>query len=156
MIPKQVISLMGGICVMHAASRDAELRPCIANATGPIEVEDGDILTFFLAGSYAPKLLEHYGANRRVALVAAHPESFETYQLKGEFIESRNYSAEDQGEVETVLSRLADHFVQLGYPEDMVQGYMGHYTHCIAVRFKVEQVFEQAPKPGTGNPITGS
>lgn len=155
MIPDRIIAFLDGPVILHAASRDGQLQPYISRALGKVAVPDREMIRVYIPRQYAPKMLDNCAHHKRVALVVCNVTNFETYQFKGEFISVQECGEGEYASVDAYTQQIKAACVQIGYPEELVNRWaIWNYKSCVAVCFKVDNIFCQTPGPGTGNSIS--
>jgi hypothetical protein len=155
MIPDRVIELLHGPTYVQIGTRDATLRPAHTFAVGAMVHADRETVTVYVPAARSGRVLADLEDNGRIAVGIA-AASHESYQLKGTYLSTRPTDAEDVARQEAYRKVLLADILKAGYPEEIArpftQGFA--YTPGIAITFRVEQVFQQTPGPGAGNPLS--
>lgn len=152
MILDKVEAFFAGPTTMVAASRDADLQPYSTRAYGVLL--DGDAVEFYIAQQYSEPMVDNYRDNGRVALVADNLFTLEAYQLKGGLAEIRPCGEAEHARMDAYVAATKAALLQFEYPEEAVENF--NAWKCQpgwAVRFAVETVFHQTPRPGTGDAL---
>jgi hypothetical protein len=150
MLTPELQSFLEGPHSIMVASRDAALVPALARAITLMCEPDGQHVIAVLPSVASARVLEQLAANGRVAVVSELSATHRTIQLKGQVvaIEAMPESARP-----AVEARAEAFFAQLelvGLPRSLSSRLVR--WPCTAVRIRVEQVFEQSPGPGAGEP----
>jgi hypothetical protein len=113
---------------------------------------ESERLACFAAVRFADKSLDNLQKNPAISLVGAHVGTYQGYQYKGTFIRSRPCTA---NEVEFQRQYMEDFALTLngfGYSKEGL--YRLYFSQpSLAIEFKVHEVFDQAPRQGTGEKI---
>lgn len=137
--------------VLGAASRDDRLVPEVVRPVG-IRVEAGGAeVSVFLAAATAAQTLRNFEGNRRVAVVASHPQDNRSVQLKGTVLEVRPAGDDERPLVDQYRARLSRMLEPLGVPRSFVLRTQVWPAH--AVRLRIEAMFLQTPGPSAGQPF---
>lgn len=154
MLSEKLIEFLRRPVLCAVSSRDDSLQPHAARGYGPVGVGDGDVLTIYLAKRHAARVVGDCAQSGRVALVACDVTNFQTYQFKGAFVSQGDAGREDHEGVDRYLEEAKAAVRQIGFPEALFSKWeVWNCKPCVAVRFKVEEVFHQTPGPGTGNRV---
>jgi len=150
--PALVEFLSSGV-VLGCASRDARLVPRSVWAVG-IRVEaGGEEVTVFLPMATAAEVVANLQDARRIAVVATAPVDHRSVQLKGQVLEVRPASEDEQSLTDRYRACLGRTLEPLGVPRAFVLRIQHWPAH--AVRFRVEELFVQTPGPAAGQPFQG-
>ena len=87
-----------------------------------------------------------------ISFVQANPIMLECYQFKGIYLRSNEASDEDRTLVENWLKDFNDIMIKYELEDRIV--YNLQHEPIVVIEFEIDQIFEQTPKIGTGNPIT--
>jgi len=139
--------------ILGAASRDDRLVPEVVRPVGIRVEEGGGEVTVFLATATAGPTLRNLESNRRLALVASHPQGNRSVQVKGAVLETRPARDEERPLMDHYRARLARLLEPLGVPRSFVM--RTQVWPAQAVRFRVETMFLQTPGPAAGQPFQG-
>jgi hypothetical protein len=142
--------LQEGIAIF-LGTRNQRLEP---NGTRVVAVSvdaDGTHVEAFVPDVAAGDLVTDLDATRQAALVFARPPDERACQLKGTFAGARRARDEERAMVEAQWRRWLDRLTTIGYPHAMFE----HWTTwpCVAVRVRVNAIFNQTPGPGAGAPL---
>jgi hypothetical protein len=134
------------------AGRDhiPEVVKCMGVIVDPVS----DRLTCFAGAILANKSLLNLQENPAVTLVGASVLTYEGYQYKGTFINSRFCTAEDILFQENYMRIFTSNLAELGYSEDGL--YKLYFSQpSVAIEFRVMEIYEQSPRKGTGEKVKG-
>ncbi len=136
---------------MGIGTRDADFTPTFARVIG-IKLLDDSIFKILIAKQTSELTLKNLEDNKMIAFVIVNPLGFECYQFKGNYLRSYEASDEDRTLVENWLKDFDD--IMVKYELEVRITYNLLHDPIVAIEFEIEQIFEQTPKIGTGNPIT--
>lgn len=139
--------------ILGAASRDDRLVPEVVRPAGIRVEEGGREVTVFLATATAGPTLRNLESNRRLALVASHPQDNRSVQLKGAVLEVRAARDEERPLMDHYRAQLARMLEPLGVPPTFIM--RTQVWPAQAVRFRIEAMFLQTPGPAAGQPFQG-
>ena len=153
MIPEDLVTFLHGPRGFVLGTRDARLRPAACWVAGVVADGPNDEITMFIGDSYGRRALVNLRDNGMAALTCGHGPAHETFQFKGQYIESRPTTEQDIAVQELYKSKAVAHFAQ-AYGEPAGGIFAGIPLHpSTAVRFKVTEIFDQTPGPNAGKPI---
>jgi hypothetical protein len=132
------------------ATRDANLKPDFCRVLG-IQVVDQDHLRFFIDKKSNPTSFKNLQPSVPIALTTTRADNFESYQFKGKFVKLTECNDEDIQAIQTYLHGFNQAVVALGLQDGLVFNYP--HTKPYALLMEVKEIFEQTPKPGTGNKL---
>jgi len=133
------------------ATRDDELQPDGATAWAALVDGDRTHLTVFLYEKAVPPVLRNLEQHSEIAVLFDRPTEHRACQLKGRFVSSRPGRAAERSQVERQVEAFREELEAIGIPRAMTAGWS--YWPCVAIRFRVERLFEQTPGPGAGEPM---
>jgi hypothetical protein len=113
-------------------------------------------ITCFIGTKEGERTLSNLTKNPRMTLLIASALTYEAYQYKGAFIKSRPCTEEEALFQKTFKDEFMIHPPKLfGIEHFSEEGFSKMYfaTPSVAVEFRVEEIFEQTPKKGTGEKI---
>ena len=78
--------------------------------------------------------------------------TFESYQVKGKYLENRSLNAEEENIKHRFMWGIKEVLSDMGFD---YEGRFSQYADLEgwAVKMKVEEIYEQTPKPGTGKKL---
>ena len=135
---------------MAMATRDANLKPDFCRVLG-VQVVDQDHLRFFIDKKSNPTSFKNLQPSAPIALTTTRADNFESYQFKGNFVKLTECSEQDNQTIQTYLHGFNEAVVALGLGDRLVYNYP--HTTPYALLMEVKEIFEQTPKPGTGNKL---
>jgi hypothetical protein len=133
------------------ATRDGDLVPDGAVGWAARVHEDAAGLTLFLfedAGRAMLKNLEHHP---EIAILFDQPSRSRACQVKGTFTGSRRAKPDERTIVDAQVEGFARELEAIGIPRAMTADL--RTWPCLAFDVRVENVFEQTPGPGAGEPL---
>jgi len=136
---------------MAIGTRDADFTPTYARVLGA-KLLDDSIIKVMIAKQTSELTLKNLENNKMIAFVQANPIGFECYQFKGTYLRSYEASDEDRTLVENWLKDFDD--IMAKYELEVPITYNWLHDPIVVIEFEIDQIFEQTPKIGTGNPIT--
>jgi hypothetical protein len=139
---------------IHLGTRDDALRPNGARAVA-VEIEPGGAhLLVFVAAVAAARLLPDLEANRHAAVSFGRPIDDRACQVKGTFVEARAASEAERALVSRQWDGFLANLEKIGIPRAATRAWVT--WPAVAIRLRVNAVFEQTPGPGAGAPLAGS
>jgi hypothetical protein len=151
MIPDDLATFLVSGISFYVGTRDAELEPHGTRAWALAVADDREHAVVFVPERAASRILSNLEDNGRIAIAASRPTDHRSCQLKGTFIEARPCLPAERDEV----ARQADGFLceleTIGIPRTLTAAWT--IWPCVAVRLRVEHVYEQTPGPGAGDAL---
>ena len=132
-------------------SAGIHFTPTYARVVGA-KLLDDNIIKVIIAKETAELTLKNLEENKMIAFVQANPIGFECYQYKGNYLRSYEASDEDRTLVENWLKDFNDIMAKYELEDRIVYNLL--HEPIVVIEFEIDQIFEQTPKIGTGNPIT--
>jgi hypothetical protein len=151
MIGTELASFLQEGIAIHIGTRNARLEPNGARAVAVSVDADGTHVIAYVPETAAPTVLADLESNGQAALVFARPPDERACQLKGTFAGARRASDDERRLVEAQWSRWLDRLTTIGYPRETFERWTT--WPCVAVRVRVNAIFNQTPGPGAGAPI---
>ena len=151
MLTEEVASFLVSGLSLNVATASRDLEPNGTRAFAAVVEPDRLHVVVFVHAVAAPALLRDLAENPRLALTFARPADHRTAQVKGTFLGSRPATADDRAEVE----RQTEGFLRSLEGIGIARAAMGGWNPwpATALRFRVEEIFEQTPGPGAGEPL---
>jgi hypothetical protein len=134
---------------MGMGTRDAELKPEYSRVLGG-QIIDDEHFMFFLDKASNSKALNNLEDNKMISLVLL-ANTFQCYQLKGRCSQSHESTSEEVQALNKYMDVFNVYATGMGFRDGLVYNYP-HSTPW-TVTMRVEEIFEQTPKAGTGNKI---
>lgn len=126
---------------------------CELSRTSGFQIDvQNQTITTFIPQSMFTMLEPTLKPNAKLSLLMASIRDFESYQVKGNYL---NYSESSTEQVNFYLDNVMktkEEITALGLDGAGIMGYLLK-TPSIAVTMKCEEIYEQTPKPGTGHLI---
>jgi hypothetical protein len=152
MLTQQLADFLQEGLSTHIASRTERLEPHAARVTALLVEPDGlHVVAFVPAVSAAPMMPDLRG-NGQVALVCARPPDERGCQVKGVFIEAREAGEDERALVLAQWERFRDKLAMIGLPRVATDAWVT--WPCLAIRVRVQALFDQTPGPGAGARLT--
>ena len=151
MIPTKILRFLdqdGNLA--FAGTRSHDLVPHGHRVSGWRASTDGLTLTAFINEHSTAQLIESLEDNDSFAMTIEQFPTHETYQFKGRYLGQRPIIREDIEVVDRIRARLVKSFRPLypHAPDVLADWFVG--TPCLAVEFRVEEIYLQTPGPGAG------
>jgi hypothetical protein len=151
MIDSQLAAFLQEGVGIHIGTRSASLDPNGSRALA-VQVEpDGRHVVVYVARAAAARLMADLESNGQAAVGFGRPIDDRACQVKGVLIESRDATDAEH----TLVHRQWDGFLssleKIGIPRAITRGWIT--WPAVAIRLRVNAVFEQTPGPGAGAPI---
>jgi hypothetical protein len=152
-LSEELATFVAGPRFSHAGTRDKDLVAGYHIVMGVRASADRRQLLLNVPGPYAVSLRANAADNGQIAVGCSEAETHRTYQFKGRVVDVRDANAED------LASR--DGWVAAMKPGLLAHGWTGladvlEYVKAaplVTVTMTVEQVFDQTPGPGAGEPL---
>lgn len=150
-ISEPVAEFLGHGLSITIATRDGDLQPDGAPAWAVLVEDDREHLTVFVFEQAAPAVLGNLERHPEIAVLFDRPTEHRAFQAKGRFVSSRPAGPRERAEVERQVDAFRGELDAIGIPRALTAGWS--YWPSVAIRFRVEQLFEQTPGPGAGEPL---
>lgn len=138
-----------GVAVV-VATGDAEGRPHIAYAWGPLVEEDGT-LSVFIDRDRAGVTLEDLRTTERVAVTMSYPVSYRSVQFKGVATGTGDATPEERDHVARHREAFSTATALVGDPPNVIRNLW--LDDVIRLSVRVERAFDQTPGPEAGKPL---
>jgi hypothetical protein len=139
---------------IHIATRNAALDPNGTRALAVKVEDDGRHLVVYVAGVAAARILSDLEDNGQAAVGFARPIDDKACQVKGLFLAVRDASDDER----PFIARQWDGFLasleQIGIPRAATRAWIT--WPAVAIRLRVNALFDQTPGPGAGSQITST
>ncbi|MEZ5289259.1 MAG: hypothetical protein R2712_31555 [Vicinamibacterales bacterium] len=136
----------------HIASRNERLEPNAARVTALTVDDDGHHVVAYVPSVSADPVLADLRANGQAAIVVTRPTDDRGCQVKGVFVDARAAGPEDQSLVRAQWDHFLDVLEMVGLPRAATESWI--VWPCIAIRIRVQALFDQTPGPGAGAPLS--
>jgi hypothetical protein len=151
MIDAQLAAFLQEGLGIHIGTRDARLQPEGARALAARVETGGRYLVVYAAEVAARRLLPHLEANGQVAVSFGRPEDHRACQVKGTVAGIAPASDEERPAIAAQWASFLRQLDGVGIPSVTTTAWTT--WPAVAIRLKVTALFEQTPRPGTGEPI---
>lgn len=148
--PELIDFLESGVSLL-VAGRDAALRPHCLRGVGARAESDRTSATVFVVTDLAEALLDGFADNGQIAVALSRPIDHRTLQLKGRVQEMRPATRQEETLQERYLAGFVEQLYCVGFSRTVVRRM--RLTPSTAIRFAIEQVFDQTPGPGAGRTL---
>lgn len=135
----------------HIATRDERLQPNAARVAAVTVEPDGEHVVAFVPSAAAGAVLGDLHQNGQVAVVLVRPTDDRGCQLKGVFTDARDATMAERPIVHRQWERFRETLEIVGIPRAATEAWI--WWPCVAVRFRVNAMFDQTPGPGAGAPL---
>jgi len=147
----ELLEYLHGAVVLAVGTRDEKLRPDVAWGMGVKAAPGAKSLTIYIPDNENEQTLKNIASNGAIAVTVGEPVTHKTVQIKGTVTAHRPTDSAEQGIQEIYRSKITAMLDQVG-----IGGKHARYrrlTPSTAVEFSVEQIFDQTPGPGAGEPL---
>ena len=152
MIAQQLADFLQEGLSTYIASRNERLEPNAARVTALVVEPDGQHVVAFVPVVAGGPIMRDLRANGQVALVCARPPDERGCQVKGVFIEAREARDDERPMVIDQWERFRDKLAMIGLPRVTTDARVT--WPCLAIRLRVQALFDQTPGPGAGARLT--
>jgi hypothetical protein len=151
MIDEELASFLQEGIAVQLGTRNARLEPNGVRVVAVLVERDGTHVVAYVPDVAARGVLPDLESNGQAALVFARPPDERACQLKGTFAGARPATADEYAAVQGQWDRWLDRLSTIGYPRPTFECWAK--WPCIAIRVKVNAIFNQTPGPGAGAPL---
>ena len=151
-ITPKLKSFIEGPQGMALGTRDNNLKPEYCRVLGA-SVMENDIVKIFVAKLTSDQSIKNIDDNKLVCITLCNIFSYECYQFKRNCVHYEDSDNEDQSRVEKYMTDFNERAVKIGTKDGVV--YKWPTKPCMTIEMKVEELYDQTPKIGAGNKITG-
>ena len=151
MIDTQLAAFLEEGIFIDLATRNERLEPNGARVVAAAVEPDGLHVVVFVTEAGACDVLPDLESNGQIAIGFARPPDERACQIKGTVAGVRPATADERLVVERQWDRLLDRLTTIG----MERATFAHWPcwPCLAIRVRVQRVFNQTPGPGAGAPL---
>ena len=136
-------------------TRNAKLEPWVGKPRGVTISDDRKSFTMLIPEVAIECHLENMENNGEVSLNIVSIPKFESYQFKGTYTSNAPCTDEEVQVIKDWKTKFCEGCEVIGYPEQLIRSMdLQILEPAIAITFEVKEIFEQTPKPGTGNKIS--
>jgi len=156
-LPEDVKAFIERGASVMVGTRDSELVPELVRAWGPRISDDRTGVSVCVAIAAGARTIDNLRDNSRVAVTFALPADSNAIQLWGRCTGTGRPLRDDLIAVRQHREAFAQLNMGLGVPlafvEALWQRELAGSPDMVAIRFLVEQIFNQTPGPGAGSPL---
>lgn len=151
MIDAELASFLQEGIAIQLGTRNARLEPEGVRVIAMQVEGDGTHVVVYVADVSAPRVLPDLESNGQAALVCSRPPDERACQVKGTFAGARPATADERALVQAQWDRWLDRLATIGF----VRTAFEHWPTwpCVAIRIRVNAIFNQTPGPGAGAPL---
>ena len=148
-LDRAVIEFIHGGVAVGVATRDDDLKPEFARAWGPEVSADGRSLRLCVAAPEGSRMRANLEQNGAVAVGFSPPTIARAVQVKGVVAAMGEPETADLERVERHVGSFVAEAERIGAPVELSRRmFVG--TGLVAVRFSIDEVFDQTPGPTAG------
>jgi hypothetical protein len=136
---------------IHIGTRNAALQPNGARAIAVRVEADGEHLVVYVARVAAARILPDLEANGQAAVSFGRPIDDRACQVKGAFVSLRDATEEERPLVRAQWDGFLSSLEKIGIPRAATQTWVT--WPAVAIRLRVNALFNQTPGPGAGAPL---
>jgi hypothetical protein len=148
-LDREVVGFIHGGVAVGVATRDDDLRPEFARGWGPEVSADGRSLTLCVTAPEGSRMRANLERNGAVAVGFSPPTIARAVQVKGVAGAVAEPEAADLERVERHVRAFVAEAERIGAPVELSRR-MFVETGLVAIRFSVDEVFDQTPGPTAG------
>jgi hypothetical protein len=136
---------------IHIGTRNGVLHPNGARAIA-VQVEpDGRHLVVYVARVAAARILPDLEANGQAAVGFGRPIDDRACQVKGVFVSVRDATEDERSRVSAQWDGFLSSLEKIGIPRAATRTWVT--WPAVAIRLRVNALFNQTPGPGAGAPL---
>jgi hypothetical protein len=151
MLSQQLASFLEEGLAIHIASRNTRLEPNAARVAALKVEPDLKHVVAFVPQAGVGAVLADLHDNGQIAIVCARPPDERGCQVKGAFVDAREATDAERGIVAAQWERFRDRLEMVGLPRAATDTWV--IWPALAIRMRVQALFDQTPGPGAGAPI---
>lgn len=152
MLSEQLAQFLEEGLSTHIASRNERLEPNAARVAALVAGDDGRHLVAYVPTAGAALVLPDLRANGQAAIVSARPPDERGCQVKGSFVDAWEATEAERAIVTVQWERFRDRLEAIGFPRLATDSWV--IWPCMAIRVRVQALFDQTPGPGAGARLT--
>lgn len=151
MIDTELASFLQQGIAIQLGTRTERLEPNGVRVVAARVEEDGRHLVAYVHAAAGPQVTRDLESNGQVAIVFSRPPDERACQVKGIAVGVAVAAADERAFVEAQWSRWIDRLTGIG----LLRPTFDHWPAwpCIAVRIRINAIFNQTPGPGAGAPL---
>jgi len=151
MLDRQLAEFLEDGLAIYIASRNADLEPNGAHVVALRVDDDLQHVVAFVPTVSADPVLDDLRSNGQVAVVCTRPPDGKGCQGKGGVTDAGDAGPDERAWVIAQWERFRDKLEQVGLPRTPTDAWVT--WPCVAIRFRVNALFDQTPGPGAGAPL---
>jgi len=136
---------------IHLATRSAALEPNGTRALAVKVEDDGRHLVVYVAQAASARIVGDLHDNGQAAVSFGRPVDDKACQVKGVFVSVRDASDEERPFIAAQWDGFLAKLEQIGIPRAATRAWIT--WPVVAIRLRVNALFEQTPGPGAGAPM---
>ena len=137
-----------------ASNTNARQLPDLVRLSGVRVNTPQQQLILFVSLKFGETFLKNIQSSKRVSFLCASVKTLESYQLKGTCLSSHPCTPEEIDYQETYIDGFCKAVEYMGISSRQKFFDCFFQQPSVAVRMQVEEIFEQTPKPGTGQKLS--
>jgi hypothetical protein len=151
MIDEELASFLQQGIAIQLGTRNDRLEPNGVRVVAARVEDDGQHVVAYVHTAAGPQVVPDLESNGQVAIVFSRPPDERACQLKGSVAGVRVAGEEERAFVEAQWSQWIERLTTLG----LLRPAFDHWPAwpCLAVRVRVNAIFNQTPGPGAGAPL---
>ena len=151
MIDAELASFLQQGIAIQLGTRNDRLEPNGVRVVAARVEEDGRHVVAYVHASAGPQVVPDLESNGQVAIVFSRPPDERACQLKGIAAGVRVAGEDERVFVEAQWTRWIERLLTIG----LQRAAFDHWPSwpCLAVRVRVNAIFNQTPGPGAGAPL---
>ena len=135
-------------------TRNEALHPAVSKVFHAVVSDDKKHMIVYMSAPDFTTHEDNLTSNGQVALSSAALPSHEAYQYKGTYTRHWDPDENEVQEIFGALHRYGEGAIKLGFPPEMLEMFEQLIVvPAKAFEFEVAEIYEQTPKPGTGNKL---
>jgi hypothetical protein len=139
---------------IHIATRNAALEPNGTRALAVKVEDDGRHLAVYVARVASVRILGDLEDNGQAAVSFGRPVDDKACQVKGTFLAARDASDDERPFIAAQWDGFLASLEQIGIPRAATRAWIT--WPAVAIRLRVNAVFDQTPGPGAGAQISST
>jgi hypothetical protein len=139
---------------IHIATRNAALEPNGTRALAVKVEDDGRHLAVYVARVASVRILGDLEDNGQAAVSFGRPVDDKACQVKGTFLAARDASDDERPLIAAQWDGFLASLEQIGIPRAATRAWIT--WPAVAIRLRVNAVFDQTPGPGAGAQISST
>jgi len=151
MIDQQLAAFLQEGVGIHVGTRTAALQPNGTRALAVTVDGDGLHVVVYVAAVAAARILPDLDDNGQIAVGFGRPIDDRACQVKGVFLDARPAADGERAAVCAQWDGFLASLEKIGIPRAATRAWVT--WPAVAIRFRVNALFDQTPGPGAGAPI---